>query len=105
MIEYFESRGIVVVFLPAYCPFFHPIELVFGYVKRRCRALYHQPGTELEILQLVLAEFSFWSARKIFRYCGYSPSGCFDPNVNFDFLRNVAKLPKFYSGLTLKCPN
>lgn len=31
---YLRSLGIIPIFLPAYCPFFNPIELVFGYMKR-----------------------------------------------------------------------
>lgn len=34
IIRYLRSIGIVPIFLPAYCPFFNPIEIVFGLIKR-----------------------------------------------------------------------
>jgi hypothetical protein len=37
VVHYLRSIGIIVLFLPAYCPFFNPIELVFGYVKPKLR--------------------------------------------------------------------
>jgi DDE superfamily endonuclease len=36
MIDYLWLAGIYVIFLPAYCPFFNPIEIMFGLVKREC---------------------------------------------------------------------
>lgn len=39
-ITYLRSLGIIVIFLPAYCPFFNPIELVFGFMKRELEANY-----------------------------------------------------------------
>lgn len=33
-VMYLRSLGIIVIFLPAYCPFFNPIEIVFGLMKR-----------------------------------------------------------------------
>jgi hypothetical protein len=34
LVLYFRSLGIVPIFLPAYCPFYNPIEIVFGLVKK-----------------------------------------------------------------------
>eukprot|EP00734_Pompholyxophrys_sp_LG126_P000476 Pompholyxophrys_sp_v1_NODE_214_length_1136_cov_21.164662.p1 type:complete len:281 gc:universal NODE_214_length_1136_cov_21.164662:899-57(-) len=93
MIDYFRSRGIFIIFLPAYSPFFMPIEVVFGLVKRECRVLYKNIyGTEKIILQNVLAEFSQFNASKIFAHCGYSTTGVFDPNINFDLILKEADL-------------
>ncbi|XP_058820531.1 uncharacterized protein LOC131682793 [Topomyia yanbarensis] len=35
IIRYLRSIGILPIFLPAYCPFFNPIEIVFGLIKKR----------------------------------------------------------------------
>eukprot|EP00733_Pompholyxophrys_punicea_P002001 Pompholyxophrys_punicea_v1_NODE_1271_length_827_cov_2.349741.p1 type:complete len:129 gc:universal NODE_1271_length_827_cov_2.349741:82-468(+) len=35
LVEYLSSRGIIVVYLPQYSPFYNPIEIVFGQVKKR----------------------------------------------------------------------
>eukprot|EP00732_Lithocolla_globosa_P002706 Lithocolla_globosa_v1_NODE_1873_length_2282_cov_108.426325.p1 type:complete len:360 gc:universal NODE_1873_length_2282_cov_108.426325:102-1181(+) len=79
MIEYFQSRGILVIFLPAYCPFFNPIEVIFGEIKRRCRLLYSRPGTEHLVLLQVLKEFSEHDCLSIFKKCGFMAGGYFDP--------------------------
>eukprot|EP00733_Pompholyxophrys_punicea_P000491 Pompholyxophrys_punicea_v1_NODE_138_length_3259_cov_5.175094.p4 type:complete len:104 gc:universal NODE_138_length_3259_cov_5.175094:549-238(-) len=82
MTDYFHSRGIIVLFLPSYCPFFNPIEVVFGLVKRRCRELYD--GTEEHfVLAQVLMQFSNGDFSKIFKHCGYHYSGYFSPETNF----------------------
>lgn len=40
VVNYLASMGIQVVFLPAYCPYFMPIEVIFGLVKRHLRRTY-----------------------------------------------------------------
>eukprot|EP00733_Pompholyxophrys_punicea_P000651 Pompholyxophrys_punicea_v1_NODE_215_length_2724_cov_21.246534.p3 type:complete len:107 gc:universal NODE_215_length_2724_cov_21.246534:2347-2667(+) len=86
MTQYFFERGIVIVFLPAYSPMYNPIEILFGLVKRRCRELYHEKGTEERILMQVLSEFrsGCFDASNLFRRCGYKFSGGFDFRVNED---------------------
>ena len=84
IVEYLYSRGIYPIFLPAYCPFYNPIEIVFGIVKRRCRILYKTSGTELMILLKVMTEMSYFDATKIFNLCGYSCFGYFNPHTNYD---------------------
>lgn len=34
IIHFLRSIGVVPIFLPAYCPFFNPIEFLFGYIKQ-----------------------------------------------------------------------
>eukprot|EP00734_Pompholyxophrys_sp_LG126_P000415 Pompholyxophrys_sp_v1_NODE_166_length_1404_cov_1.601927.p1 type:complete len:352 gc:universal NODE_166_length_1404_cov_1.601927:1110-55(-) len=92
MIEYFHSRGIYIIFLPAYCPFFNPIEVVFGNIKRRCRELYRTPGSEELLLMHVMQEFAHFDASAIFKMCGYNFDGLFDPNVNYDTVLHQADL-------------
>jgi hypothetical protein len=47
-IYYLRSLGIIPIFLPAYCPFFNPIEYFFGFVKKKLRRTY----VESSIVQL-----------------------------------------------------
>eukprot|EP00734_Pompholyxophrys_sp_LG126_P000363 Pompholyxophrys_sp_v1_NODE_135_length_1649_cov_17.881430.p1 type:complete len:349 gc:universal NODE_135_length_1649_cov_17.881430:398-1444(+) len=92
MIEYFYARGIIVLFLPAYAPFFNPIEVLFGMVKRECRNVYKTPGTEHFVLLQVMTSFAVFDASSIFRMCGYLASGHFDPNINFEIVAEKADL-------------
>ncbi|KAH9128017.1 hypothetical protein AeMF1_001760 [Aphanomyces euteiches] len=43
-----RSVGIVPIFLPAYCPFFNPIEYVFGLVKKAFRRHYKESRNPLQ---------------------------------------------------------
>eukprot|EP00734_Pompholyxophrys_sp_LG126_P000376 Pompholyxophrys_sp_v1_NODE_144_length_1580_cov_7.482623.p1 type:complete len:373 gc:universal NODE_144_length_1580_cov_7.482623:399-1517(+) len=92
MIEYCTQRGIHIIFLPAYCPFYNPIEVIFGLVKRRCRELYDPSdyGSEQAILLQVLQEFTRYDCSQIFRHCGYGFNGDFNPHVNHEvFMKEV----------------
>eukprot|EP00734_Pompholyxophrys_sp_LG126_P000214 Pompholyxophrys_sp_v1_NODE_52_length_2935_cov_10.414931.p2 type:complete len:349 gc:universal NODE_52_length_2935_cov_10.414931:454-1500(+) len=94
MVDYFWARGVRVLYLPAYCPFFNPIEIIFGLIKRRCRALYQfdKGRTELELLMKVLAEFLHYDCSNIFEKCGYMSSGYFNVHTNFDDYLTLADL-------------
>ncbi|ORY45856.1 hypothetical protein BCR33DRAFT_678677, partial [Rhizoclosmatium globosum] len=37
LIMHLRMLGVIPIFLPAYCPFFNPIEMVFGMIKKRLR--------------------------------------------------------------------
>eukprot|EP00734_Pompholyxophrys_sp_LG126_P000155 Pompholyxophrys_sp_v1_NODE_23_length_3902_cov_17.111256.p2 type:complete len:351 gc:universal NODE_23_length_3902_cov_17.111256:17-1069(+) len=90
MIDYFLSRGIFVFFLPAYAPYYNPIEVIFGLMKRKCRELYSQPYSEEAVLMQVVAKFLKYNCLKIFQKCGYSPTGKFDPFIDESiFLREA----------------
>eukprot|EP00732_Lithocolla_globosa_P004286 Lithocolla_globosa_v1_NODE_3889_length_1557_cov_27.918775.p1 type:complete len:387 gc:universal NODE_3889_length_1557_cov_27.918775:336-1496(+) len=85
MIEYLQHMGIVVIFLPAYCPFYNPIEVVFGRVKEKCREHYRphlHSGHEGLVLASVLDQFTDYDCVNLFAKCGYSLAGYFDPSVN-----------------------
>ncbi|KAJ3084670.1 Serine kinase [Rhizoclosmatium hyalinum] len=76
--------GVKIIFLPAYCPFFNPIEIMFGMVKKRMRRVYN-PNRGDDILHVildVLGEFKRHDFESIFRQCGYTWSG-FDPATAF----------------------
>eukprot|EP00734_Pompholyxophrys_sp_LG126_P000219 Pompholyxophrys_sp_v1_NODE_54_length_2873_cov_21.439120.p1 type:complete len:355 gc:universal NODE_54_length_2873_cov_21.439120:1740-2804(+) len=94
MTAYFRELGIKIIFLPAYCPFYNVIEIIFGMIKRRCRELYDPSsyGSEEVLLMSVISEWFGVDTRNYFRTCGYSPSGIFDPNVNHDVFIRTADL-------------
>ena len=46
MIDYLFSVGVDALFLPSYCPFFNPIEYVFGVLKSQCKKLQPKRGEE-----------------------------------------------------------
>eukprot|EP00733_Pompholyxophrys_punicea_P001360 Pompholyxophrys_punicea_v1_NODE_649_length_1527_cov_7.620245.p1 type:complete len:359 gc:universal NODE_649_length_1527_cov_7.620245:1284-208(-) len=83
IVQYFFERGIYIVFLPAYAPIYNPIEIVFGLVKRRCKALYKADrDVDLQILFQVLTEFHDYDMKKLFNHCGYLTWGGFDMRIN-----------------------
>jgi len=85
IVNYLRSLGIVVIFLPAYCPMFNPIEVLFGLVKRRFRARYSE-GDSVPLPVVVsesLLHFRSYDFSSIFRHCGYSGS-LFNPGTVID---------------------
>jgi hypothetical protein len=48
---YLLSLGIRVIYLPAYCPFFNPIEFVFGVIKSHLQRNYIENGSFGEMNQ------------------------------------------------------
>ncbi|XP_038112199.1 uncharacterized protein LOC119767516 [Culex quinquefasciatus] len=86
IIEYLRSIGVIAIFLPAYAPFYNPIELVFGYLKRYLKRTYVENSSE-DLLVVIAKALKQWKNRdcsKIFRKCGYFSGGLFDPSVGFN---------------------
>lgn len=84
-IVYLRSLGIIVIFLPAYCPFFNPIELVFGYMKRDLEINYIE-NSKIDLKMFIgetVNKFINRSFKNIFKKCGYLPNGKFDPSRAF----------------------
>lgn len=84
LIRHFRSLGIIPIFLPAYTPFFNPIEFVFGYVKKHLKRKSAGSRKNMEIL--VAEEFmkmGSFPCTKIFKKCGYVSSGQFDPQIAY----------------------
>lgn len=83
IIEYFRSIGIFPIFLPAYCPFFNPIEVVFGLCKRQSQSIYKECGQKdiKPVVAEVMATFRNYDMSNLFRKCGYMRGGRFDPSV------------------------
>lgn len=84
-VQYLRSLGIIVIFLPAYCPFFNPIELMFGLMKRELQLIYIENSKE--DLRMFIGEvannFQNKSFKRIFHKCGYLPTGKFDPSHGY----------------------
>ncbi|XP_055546422.1 uncharacterized protein LOC129730856 [Wyeomyia smithii] len=82
IIEYLRSLGIVVVFLPAYAPFFNPIEFLFGYLKKYLKRVYVENSSKN--LTVVIAEafrhFTNYDFTRVFANCCYLSGGQFDPS-------------------------
>ncbi len=82
---YLRSLGIIVLFLPAYCPFFNPIEFVFGFMKRELQLIYiENSNIDLKMFIGEIAnKFVNKNFKNIFRKCGYLPGGKFDPSYGY----------------------
>lgn len=79
IIRYLRSIGIVPLFLPAYCPFFNPIEVVFGQVKQYLRRI-HREGDSIRMdVCEAINHFRLYPCYKLFQHCGYLPGGTFLP--------------------------
>ncbi|KAH9113146.1 hypothetical protein AeMF1_012625 [Aphanomyces euteiches] len=81
IVHYLRSVGIVVIYLPAYCPFFNPIEFLFGYVKRAFQRHYVE-SSERDLLPFIVQtfrRFMGFDMSKVFDHCGRKIQGYFDP--------------------------
>ncbi|TPX40435.1 hypothetical protein CcCBS67573_g10624 [Chytriomyces confervae] len=56
LIMYLRLLGIIPIFLPAYCPFFNPIEVMFGLIKKRLRRIYPEGKINAKNLPLLVAK-------------------------------------------------
>lgn len=84
LVNYLRSLGVLPIFLPSYCPFYNPIEYVFGQFKRILAEVY-QENCRKDI-RIVVAEalnqLSCKSMVALFNRCGYS-NGKFNPGTNY----------------------
>lgn len=86
IIYYLRSLGIVPIFLPAYCPFYNPIEIVFGLVKQQVKKIYkecNQRDMQLLVAE-VMDQYSSYPMANLFKKCGYIRGGRFDPTVELE---------------------
>lgn len=83
IISYLRSLGVFAIFLPAYTPFYNPIEIVFGLVKKKMQKVYQENSSK--DLRIAVAEimmsFSNYKMEKLFQKCGYIHGGKFDPTI------------------------
>lgn len=94
LVSYIRSLGLKVIYLPSYCPFFMPIEIVFGLMKRKLKQIYKENSkTPLKVsIGEVVKEFQHRDMRQIFKKCGYLANGTFDPAIA---LGNIDKVTGF----------
>lgn len=79
IIRYLRSNGIVPVFLPAYAPFFNPIEVIFGLVKKDLIRNRAEGSPVLQDVCAAINRFKIYPCTKIFEHCGYYAGGNFFP--------------------------
>lgn len=79
---YLRSLGLIVVFLPAYCPFYNPIEIVFGQCKKFMKKTYTEGDDLLLTVASTMTKFTNYDSTSLFLKCGYSFNGSFDPTKN-----------------------
>uniref|UniRef100_A0A336KGK9 CSON009017 protein n=1 Tax=Culicoides sonorensis TaxID=179676 RepID=A0A336KGK9_CULSO len=80
IITYLRSLGIVVVFLPPYCPFFNPIEILFGILKKHITKNYVENNSRsmnLMVFEALLA-LSKKDCTNLFKKCGFVSNSRFD---------------------------
>ena len=85
MISFLRCAGIYPIFLPAYCPFYNPIELFFSMVKKDCKKKYNPKtmrGHEGTILLGAIWKYERYDMTKLYRKCGYT-NNSFDYRTNF----------------------
>lgn len=77
IVEYLRSLGIVVVFLPAYAPFYNPIEFFFGYLKKYLKRVYVENSRKdlTAVIAGALRHFKNYDCTRVFAKCGYLPGG------------------------------
>ena len=86
IVYYLRSCGIVPLFLPAYCPFFNPIEVLFGLVKKKMQREYDECKTS-QLQMFVISElnkFCVFDSREIFKKCGYVAAKRFNPGHEYN---------------------
>lgn len=78
IVNYLRSTGLYVLFLPAYCPFYNPIEVAFAYVKPHLQKNHDESlrRDRMEINEAFLA-LSKKDFSPTFLKCGYRHDGFF----------------------------
>ncbi|KAF0706240.1 hypothetical protein AaE_014219 [Aphanomyces astaci] len=81
IVHYLRSVGIVPIFLPSYCPFFNPIEFLFGYMKRSFQRHYvESSGSDLlPFVVETFRRFKNFDMGRVFERCGWTKQGVFNP--------------------------
>ncbi|XP_053683690.1 uncharacterized protein LOC128733873 [Sabethes cyaneus] len=83
IVLYLRSLGILPIFLPAYCPMFNPIEVIFGICKKHLKRNYVENSKKSLSITITetLVKFRNYSCTKLFNKCGYISGNNFDPNT------------------------
>jgi transposase len=85
LVHYLRSLGLMVLFLPAYCPFYNPIEIFFHLLKLRLKSAHNEKEKRgmMEIMESV-SSFTNYNFSPLFKKCGYDYDGYFYPFANYD---------------------
>eukprot|EP00644_Phytophthora_capsici_P005221 jgi/Phyca11/78157/gw1.1.1280.1 len=83
ILDYFNTDGTFdrVEFTKSYCPFFNPIEFLFGFVKRSFQRHYAETSKR-DLLPFVVQTFRRYEGfdmGRTFEHCGWKRQGHFDP--------------------------
>ena len=88
LIQVLREAGIVPIFLPPYCPFWNPIEIFFGIVKRKLRRSYAEgkmkPKDVEGFVDDNMFDFIGQDFTNLFAHCGYEGVKLFNPARNFE---------------------
>lgn len=79
--HFLRSIGVIPIFLSAYCPFFNPIELMFGYIKQTFQRHYAE-SSDSDLSPFVIETFTRFEKLKmanVFQHCGWTVQGHSDP--------------------------
>ncbi|KAK1932476.1 hypothetical protein P3T76_012060 [Phytophthora citrophthora] len=81
IVRFLRSIGVVVIFLPAYCPFFNLIEYLFVYIKKTFQRHYNETrGRDLlPFVVKTFQRFENFNIARVFEHCGWKFQGHFDP--------------------------
>lgn len=63
---YLRSLGLIVIFLPAYCPFYNPVEIIFGLCKKYMMKTYREGSDLLMTVASVMTDFTNYDATSLF---------------------------------------
>ncbi|POM73901.1 Serine/threonine-protein kinase rio2 [Phytophthora palmivora] len=80
IVYYLRSLGIILIFLPAYYPFYNPIEYLFNLIKKAFKRQYVEgfKQSQAVLIANVLQQFQDFDMTSIFEHCGWSVTGEFD---------------------------
>lgn len=80
-----RSFGIIPIFLPAYCPFYNPIEFLFGIIKHQFQVEYRegQVSNLSLFVNRIFQRYINFNFSKIFDKCGYGIPMEFNPGCGY----------------------
>ncbi|XP_039450495.1 uncharacterized protein LOC120429488 [Culex pipiens pallens] len=79
IVKYLRTIGILPIFLPAYCPFFNPLEVVFGLIKKDLQRQHRQNVPVMHEVLDAVNRFKIYPCLRLFEHCGYYAGGTFLP--------------------------
>lgn len=79
---YLRSLGLIVIFLPAYCPFYNPVEIIFGLCKTQLKKTYRDSNDLFSTVASAMINFTNYDSTALFLKCGYNYDGSFNPMKN-----------------------